>query len=62
MEIVTCPECKAEYAVEHKRSPIRDSDYFDCEDCGHRLKTWHSTTYPTYKKVKSGEKSHAKRP
>ena len=56
MKTETCPKCKAIYEVEEKRSPTRDNDYFDCEDCGQRMQSWNSTTYPTYRKIRSGNK------
>ncbi len=59
MKTATCPKCKAVYEIEEKRSPMRDSDYFDCVDCGERMDTWNSTTYPIYRKVRSGNKKDA---
>lgn len=55
----TCPKCGAEYEVTTNSAPMRDSDYFDCEDCGHRMAKWNSTSWPVYKKIKSGTKPDA---
>jgi predicted nucleic acid-binding Zn ribbon protein len=44
----TCPKCGAIYSVTITRLPVRDSDYFDCEKCGHRMKEWNGTTSYNY--------------
>lgn len=59
MKTDTCPKCKAEYEVEEKRAAMRDTDYFDCEDCGHRMRSWRSTIYPIFRKIRSGAKKDA---
>jgi DNA-directed RNA polymerase subunit RPC12/RpoP len=46
-----CLQCQSVYEKIEKRLPVRDSDYFNCQVCGHRMDTWNSTTVPSYRLV-----------
>jgi hypothetical protein len=49
----TC-ECGAVYKKTSYRSPIPDSDYEDCVECGRRMDSWHnSTSVREYELIKS---------
>jgi hypothetical protein len=43
-----CENCGSVYTVTYRNNPCKDSDYFNCEVCGHRVDQWNSTTYPEY--------------
>jgi hypothetical protein len=45
---VICEGCGAVYAVSITRLPCRDSDYFNCELCGHEINRWNDTKVPSY--------------
>jgi hypothetical protein len=49
---VICEGCGAVYAVSIYKLPCRDSDSFDCEVCGHKMKTWNSTMVPSFKFIR----------
>ncbi len=57
--LVSCEKCGSRYQRTVTRVPMRDSDYFDCDVCGHRMDAWNSTTFPTYKYVGPKEESPA---
>ncbi len=52
----TCKNCRAVYAVTLHRVPARDKDYFDCQVCGHRMREWNDTEYPSFTLIE-GEQS-----
>ena len=33
-----CPKCDSIYKVTTFRLPMRDSDYFDCQVCGYKIR------------------------
>ena len=49
----TCSNCGAVYAVKLHRAPTRDSDYFDCQICKQRLRTWNDTEYPSFTLIRT---------
>lgn len=51
---VSCEKCGAVYKVTVHRFPMRDKDYFDCNDCGHRMASWNDTEVPSYRQIKKG--------
>ncbi len=46
---VACGQCGSVYEKTMQRFPMRDSDSFNCEVCGHRMDSWNSTSAPSYK-------------
>jgi hypothetical protein len=46
--IATCLECGARYKVTMHRLPCKDSDSFNCVECGKLMNEWNDTEYPTY--------------
>jgi hypothetical protein len=51
----SCSKCNSVYEVTLQRLPARDSDYFNCEVCGHEMDRWNDTEYPIFKLVESGQ-------
>lgn len=49
-----CEKCGSVYAVRIHRVPMKDSDSFNCEVCGHLMNTWNATRIPEYKLKKAG--------
>jgi transcription elongation factor Elf1 len=51
-----CPHCGAVYAVTIRRYPMHDSDSATCDECGETMKSWNSTSVPSFtlKKRKDG--------
>lgn len=52
---VVCPSCDAIYEMQIHSSPFKDKDNFKCEDCGHLIDEWNSTSYPVYELKRRGE-------
>ena len=48
-EDMSCKDCGAIYSVTNHRVPIKDDDSFNCECCGHLMKSWNSVIYPELK-------------
>jgi predicted nucleic acid-binding Zn ribbon protein len=48
---VSCANCGARYKRTVTRFPVRDNDYYDCEQCGHRMDEWNSTQAPSYEYI-----------
>jgi len=46
---VECENCRSVYEKTMHRFPMRDSDSFNCEVCGHVMDSWNSTHAPSYK-------------
>ena len=51
----SCSECSSVYEVTITRFPMRDSDYFNCEVCGHEMQRWNSTEAPSFKLIERGQ-------
>ena len=50
--IVTCT-CGAVYRRVLNKSPIRDTDTFECLVCGERMESWSTSRWPSYQLVSS---------
>ncbi|BAY41447.1 hypothetical protein NIES2111_58430 (plasmid) [Nostoc sp. NIES-2111] len=51
----TCPKCNSIYRVTTFRLPTRDSDYFDCQVCGDRIREWNDTEVPSFTLIQRGQ-------
>jgi transcription elongation factor Elf1 len=51
----TCQKCNSVYEIRVTKLPARDSDYFNCEICGHQIDKWNSTESKSYRLLKKGE-------
>lgn len=43
-----CPKCKTVFEVAVTALPARDSDYFDCSNCGFRMSEWNGAFSKSY--------------
>lgn len=51
----SCPNCNSVYEVTLQRFPMRDSDYFNCEVCGHEMDRWNATEAPSFNLIEKGQ-------
>jgi len=50
----TCPSCGITYEVTESRLPARESDSFNCTQCGELVKKWKGTSSFSYEIKSSG--------
>lgn len=46
--VETCGECGARYKVTIHRATTRDKDEAHCHKCGHLLRAWNDTHWPSF--------------
>jgi predicted Zn finger-like uncharacterized protein len=55
--VETCEGCGARYKVTIFRAPARDKGDFHCGKCGHLIREWNSTQWPSFEMIEESPPS-----